>query len=88
MHVQVKHEYGRPRMHQQLRACGIRAGKKRVRQLMQRHGIRARTKQTDKATTDSKHSLPVAANLLQRNFNSPPAPRLCAEQRYNLHCYG
>jgi transposase InsO family protein len=35
--------------------------------------IRARHKRRFKATTDSKHSMPVAANLLARNF-TPPAP--------------
>ena len=40
---------------------------------MQLHGIQARAKRKYKATTDSKHSLPVAAELLQRNFN-PLAP--------------
>jgi transposase InsO family protein len=35
---------------------------------MQRYGIRAKTKKKFKATTDSKHRLPVAANLLDRKF--------------------
>jgi hypothetical protein len=37
------------------------------------HGIEARDKRRYKACTDSKHSLPMAANLLQRNF-SPSVP--------------
>jgi transposase InsO family protein len=40
---------------------------------MKQHGIRARGKRKFKATTDSNHSLPVAPNLLERNF-SPTAP--------------
>jgi len=40
---------------------------------MQQHGIRARGKRKFKATTDSNHSLPVAANLLGRDF-SPTTP--------------
>ncbi len=32
------------------------------------HGIKARAKKKYKATTDSKHSLPVAPNLLGRQF--------------------
>ena len=40
---------------------------------MREHGIRARHKRRFKATTDSKHSMPVAPNLLQRNF-TPAAP--------------
>jgi putative transposase len=41
--------------------------------LMREHGIRARHKRRYKATTDSRHSLPVAPNLLDRNF-TPAAP--------------
>ena len=43
---------------------------------MRENGIRARHKRRYKATTDSKHKLPVADNLLDRNF-SPDAPN-CA----------
>jgi putative transposase len=70
---EVKHEYGWPRMHMELRARGIRVGKERVRKLMQRHGIRAKTKRKFVVTTDSRHHLPVAPDLVQRNF-TPEAP--------------
>jgi putative transposase len=40
---------------------------------MQRHGIKARGKRKFVVTTDSKHNLPIAPNLLQRNF-APEAP--------------
>jgi hypothetical protein len=40
-----------------------------VERIMRRHGIRARVPRRYRVcTTDSKHSLPVAANLLDRNF--------------------
>jgi len=73
IHAESKGEYGWPRVHKQLLACAIRVGKERVRKLMQLHGIQARAKRKYKATTDSKHNLPVAPELLQRNFN-PLAP--------------
>ena len=73
IHAEVKGEYGWPRMHKELLARGIRVGKDRVRKLMQQHGIRARTKRKFVVTTDSKHSLPVAPDLVQRRFN-PEAP--------------
>ncbi|MDT4841985.1 IS3 family transposase ISCte2 [compost metagenome] len=60
-------------MHKELLARGIRVGKDRVRNLMKQHGIRARTKRKFVVTTDSKHSLPVAPDLVQRRFN-PEAP--------------
>jgi putative transposase len=61
--------YGWPRIWRQLRAQGIRVGKQRVQRLMQQHGIRARGKRRFRiATTDSRHGLPIAPNLLERNF--------------------
>jgi transposase InsO family protein len=48
-------------------------GKERVRRLMSRHGIRARGRRKFVVTTDSRHNLPVAPDLLQRDF-SPAAP--------------
>ena len=57
-------------MHKELLARGIRVGKERVRVLMQRHGIKARTKKKFVVTTDSKHHLPVACLLY-----TSPSPR-------------
>ena len=68
IHVQVKGEYGWPRMWKELLARGLRVGKERVRKLMKQHGIKARTKRKFKATTNSAHDLPVAPNLIQRDF--------------------
>jgi len=73
IHAEVKQEYGWPRMWKELLARGIRVGKERVRKLMKRHGIKARGKRKFVVTTDSKHNLPIAPNLLQRNF-TPTLP--------------
>ncbi|HIH8969158.1 TPA: IS3-like element ISRme13 family transposase [Serratia marcescens] len=73
IHAGVKGEYGWPRMWKELLARGVRVGKERVRKLMALHGIRARHKRKYIATTNSNHELPVAPNLLQRDF-SPAAP--------------
>ena len=73
IHAEVKGEYGWQRMHKELVARGIRVGKDRVRKLMQQHGIKAKTKRKFVVTTDSRHSLPVAPDLVQRRFN-PEAP--------------
>lgn len=70
---QLKNAYGSPRMVRELRDRGFPAGKQRVERLMRDNGIRARHKRRFKATTDSKHALPVAPNLLDRNFQ-PAAP--------------
>jgi putative transposase len=61
--------YGWPRIWRQLRAQGIRVGKQRVQRLMQKHGIQARGKRRFRVvTTDSKHNLPIAPNVLDRKF--------------------
>jgi len=73
IHDELKGAYGSPRMVLELRARGFAAGKTRVERLMREHGIHARHKRRFKVTTDSKHGLPVADNLLDRNF-TPPAP--------------
>ena len=68
IHAEVKGEYGWPKMWKELVARGHRVGKERVRRLMQLHGIRARCKRKFVITTDSKHHLPIAPDLVQRNF--------------------
>ena len=73
IHAQVKAESGWPRLWKQLLANGMRVGKERVRKLMALHGIRAKTKRKFKATTNSAHQLPVAPNLIARDF-SPALP--------------
>ena len=70
--------YGWPRVWRQLRAEGVRVGKLRVQQLMQQHGIRARGKRRFRITTDSRHSLPIAPNLLNRNFTVAAPNRVWA----------
>jgi putative transposase len=67
-HAESKGEYGWPRIWKALLAKGVRVGKNRIRKLMQQHGIKARGKRRYVVTTDSKHHLPIAANLLDRNF--------------------
>ena len=73
IHAELKGAYGSPRMVRELRGRGFPASKDRVERLMRENGIRARHKRRYKATTDSKHSLPVAPNVLEREF-APPAP--------------
>ena len=73
IHTEFKGAYGSPRMSEELRGRGFHASKERVERLMRENGIRARHKRRFKATTDSKHGLPVSPNLLDRNF-TPVAP--------------
>lgn len=73
IHAELKGAYGSPRMIDEIRGRGFPAGKERVERLMRENGIKARHKRRFKATTDSKHALPVAPNLLDRKF-TPAAP--------------
>ncbi|HDR9488435.1 TPA: IS3 family transposase [Burkholderia aenigmatica] len=73
VHAEVKGAYGSPRMTEEIRDRGFPASKERVERLMREHGIRARHKRRYRVTTDSKHKLPVAPNLLNREF-TPAAP--------------
>jgi transposase InsO family protein len=52
----------------ELNEAGFACGENRVARLMQLHGICSRRKRKYRATTDSKHSFPVAPNLLSRQF--------------------
>ena len=72
-HGEVEGEGGGPRVWKELLARGIRVGKDRVQRLMKAHGIKARGKRKFVVTTDSKHSLPVTANLLARDL-TPSGP--------------
>lgn len=73
IHRELKGAYGSPRMVRELRDRGFPASKERVERLMRENDIKARHKRRFKATTDSKHALPVAPNLLDRDF-TPAAP--------------
>jgi putative transposase len=71
VHAQHRGRYGAPRIHAELRAEGQSVSRKRIERVMRRHGIRAHAPRRYRVcTTDSKHSLPVAANLLDQNFTA------------------
>lgn len=69
VHARTRGAYGSPRIYQEIKANGHAVSKTRVERLMREHGIRARHKRRYRATTDSRHSLPVAPNVLDRQFN-------------------
>lgn len=73
IHKASRGTYGSPRILAELKGLGFKCSKKRVERLMQKNGIRAKTRRKFKVTTDSKHNLPVAPNVLERNF-SPKVP--------------
>jgi len=61
--------YGSRRLH----AEGLPTGRYKVRRLMRLHGLRPIWKRKFVRTIDSKHALPVAENILNRQFE-PAAP--------------
>lgn len=69
VHAEVKARYGSPRIHAELVAKGHSCGVNFVAKVMREAGIAAKTKRKFKQTTDSNHALPVAENILDREFD-------------------
>lgn len=67
--------YGSRRMVTALANEGLQIGRHKVRRLMRQAGLKPVWKRKFIHTTDSKHALPVAANVLDRQFN-PGAPNV------------
>lgn len=69
-HTASNRTYGSPRILADLNANGQRVGRKRVARLMREEGIEGQRKRRFRTTTDSRHSHPVAANHLNRDFSA------------------
>ena len=71
--------YGSRRLSAVLRANGLTVGRYRARQLMRDNGLQTRWRRKFVHTTDSRHKLPVAGNVLDRRFNParPNAAWVC-----------
>lgn len=65
-----KRRYGSIRITRALHRRGRSCDRKRVARSLKRQGLRARRSRKFVATTDSRHSFPVAQNLLGRNFEA------------------
>ena len=65
-----KKRYGSPRIWEDLLEDDIHVSRKRVVRLMQEEGLVARARKRFKSTTMSDHDQPVAANLLNREFEA------------------
>lgn len=68
IHTASRGTYGSPRVHAELVETGHEVDVKRVARIMAGQGLRGRRKPKFCKTTDSNHDLPVAANVLDRNF--------------------
>jgi len=67
-HKKSKGTYGARRIAIEVEAHGSSCGRFKAGTLMKLAGVAAKQKKKFKATTDSKHNLPVAPNLLNRQF--------------------
>jgi putative transposase len=73
VHAEVKKRYGSPRIYKELQARGVDCCVNTVAKVMHDNDIRSKTARKFRNTTDSNHSLPVADNLLDRQFD-PAGP--------------
>lgn len=69
-HAESMRAYGSPRIHDDLKEQGERVGRKRVARLMAANGIQSCRRKRFRKTTDSDHSMPVARNILNREFQT------------------
>jgi len=76
---EVNHRYGSPRMHAALVSRGLVCNRKRVERLMRQTGLRASHSKRRRrvVTTQSNHGLPVAANVLNREFTATMPNQKC-----------
>jgi transposase InsO family protein len=65
--------YGVPRIHEKLKELGANHGRERIRKIMVKEGISAKSKKRFVKTTDSAHDLPIAPRIFQaENFETMP----------------
>jgi transposase InsO family protein len=78
IHQESRETYGSPSIWDALRKQGHGVGEHRVARLMRQYGIRAKTVKKWRATTQSQHRFPVAANTLNRQFTVESPNRVWA----------
>jgi putative transposase len=69
-HKRTRETFGPERLQRDLAEHGVQACVCRIRRLRKKLGLRCKQKKKFKATTDSKHTLPVAENLLNQQFKA------------------
>jgi putative transposase len=77
--------YGTRRIRQSLLRQNLSVGRRRIGRLMGAAGLACKTKRKFKATTDSKHNLPVADNLLDRQFTADKPDQVYAGDITYIH---
>jgi transposase InsO family protein len=69
-HKRTRCTCGPERIQKDLAAHGVKAGICRIRRIREKLGLRCKQTKKFKATTDSKHELPVVPNLLEQRFEA------------------
>jgi len=69
-HKRTRQTYGPERLQQDLSENGVMIGVHRIKRIRRKLGLRCLQKRKFKATTNSRHSLPVAENLLEQRFEA------------------
>lgn len=75
-HKRTRQTYGPERLQEDLAAHGVRVRVHRIKRIRKMLGLRCRQTKKFKATTDSRHSLPVAENLLAQQFETTAPSRV------------
>ena len=75
-HTRTRQTCGPERLQQDLKEHGVKVGVFRIRRIRKKLGICCKQKKKFKATTDSNHSLPVAGNLLNQEFETTAPSRV------------
>jgi putative transposase len=69
-HTRTRGTFGPERLQEDLAAHGVKVGVLRIRRIRKKLGIRCKQVKKFKATTNSKHTMAVAENLLNQNFDT------------------
>ena len=69
-HKRTRQTYGPERLQRDLSDNGVVVGVHRIKRIRRKLGLRCRQKRKFKATTNSRHFLPVAENLLNQKFEA------------------
>jgi putative transposase len=67
-HERTRQTYGPERLQADLADHGVTVGVSRIKRIRKKLGLRCKQKRKFRVTTDSRHSLPIAPNLLNREF--------------------
>lgn len=83
-HQRTRESFGPERLQKPLEEHGVCVGVHRIKRLRRKLGLRCRQKRKFKATTNSKHDLPVAPNLLGQDFSvAAPDQAWCGDITYS-----